>query len=495
MEPKKLPSDEIIHGAYVQGESAVQALFEAQGKCIRAMEAQIQVLESRVQALADQLNKNSGNSSQPPSSDGLKKPQPKSQRGRSGKTSGGQAGHAGQTLKAVAEPDKVVVHRVIDCAHCQADLAAVVASSLDKRQVFELPAVALVVTEHQAEHKHCPWCGQENQATFPADVTQPTQYGPRFRAQLVYFHSGQFIPLARTAEIVEGLYQQPVAQATILAAVAEVAHQAAPVNAALKTYLIETSEAVDFDETGTRVNGKLHWLHSAGTTQATVYSLQPKRGSTGIDAAGILNKRHGWSIHDAWQPYFKYAVQHGLCNAHHVRELTFMAEQYHQQWAVDMRHLLCHIKDTVEHAKADGRTSLSLEQSAVFNHRYTVVLNAAEDEIALLPPLPAARHPKNSPPANLLKRLTEHHAQVLAFMDDFRVPFDNNLAERDVRMMKVQQKVSGGFRALATAQHFCAVRGYIATVRKNGQSILAALTHALTGSPFYPPCLSPSTPE
>ena len=488
MEPISLPDREIIHGAYLQGESAVQALFEAQGKAIRA-------LESRVQALEDQLNKNSGNSSKPPSSDGLKKPRPKSQRGRSGKMSGGQKGHEGQTLKAVAEPDEVIVYRVTQCAYCEADLEAVAANGMDKRQVFELPRVALVVTEHQAEHKQCPVCGRRSRAPFPADVTQPTQYGPRFRAQLVYLHSGQFIPLARTADIAEGLYHQPVAQATILAAVAEVAHQVAPVNEALKTYLIETAEAVDFDETGARVNGKLHWLHSAGTAQATVYSIQPKRGRTGIDAAGILNKRRGWSIHDAWQPYFNYDVRHGLCNAHHIRELTFIAEQYQQHWALDMRHLLGAIKITVEKAKADDRNSLWLEQIAVFNQRYSAVLNSAEDEIALLPPLPAARRPKNSPPANLLKRPTEHRDQVLAFMNDFRVPFDNNLAERDVRMMKVQQKVSGGFRALTGAQTFCAVRGYIATARKNGQSILAALTQALTGSPYYPPCALQHAPE
>ena len=496
MNPLNLPSPEIIHSAYVQGENAVQALFEMQGKYIRALEAQLQALGNRVQELEAQQKKNSGNSSKPPSSDGYKKPQPKSQRGRSGKKSGGQKGHEGQTLKAVAAPAETVVHKVSECAHCQADLRAVKSNEPEKRQVFEVPPVALVVTEHQAEEKQCPQCGKSSRAPFPADVTQPTQYGPRFRAQLVYLHSNHFIPLARTAEIAKGFYQQPVSEGTILAAVAEVAQQVAPVNEALKTYLVETDETVQADETGVRVEAKLHWLHAAGTTQATVYSIQAKRGCEGITAANILNRRHKRCIHDAWQSYFNYkAMTHALCNAHHLRELTFIAEQYQQQWAVAMRHLLCKIKDTVERAKAEWRTALRLEQMADFNRQYTLLLDAAENEIGPpAPPMPGRRQ-KNSPPANLLKRLTSYRDYVLAFMYDFRVPFDNNLAERDVRMMKVQQKVSGGFRRLVGAQHFCAVRSYIATARKNGQSILAVLTQALAGDPYYPPCAMLLTAE
>ena len=467
----------------------MQALFEIHGKYIRA-------LENRVEALEAQQKKNSGNSSKPPSSDGYKKPQPKSQRGRSGKKSGGQKGHEGQTLKAVAVPDEVVVHSVSECAHCQADLRAVKSNEPEKRQVFEVPPVRLVVTEHQAEEKQCPQCGKSSRAAFPADITQPTQYGPGFQAPLVYLHSDHFVPLARTAEIAKGIYQQPVSEGTILAAVAEAARQVAPVNEALKTYLVETDETVHADETGVRVEAKLHWLHSAGTTQATVYSIQAKRGCEGITAANILNRRQKRCIHDAWQSYFNYkAMTHALCNAHHLRELTFIAEQYQQQWASAMRHLLCEIKDTVESVKAEGRNTLWPEQIAWFNRHYTLLLYDAEDEIGPPAPPVAGRRQKNSPPANLLKRLTDYREHLLAFMYDFRVPFDNNLAERDVRVMKVQQKVSGGFRRLVGAQNFCAVRSYIATARKNGQSILDVLTQALAGDPYYPPCAMPSTAE
>jgi len=489
----RIPTKEEIHAVYEQGEAAVVALVIG---IVEAQNKQVEAVEARIEALEGQQKKNSGNSSQPPSSDGYKKPQPKSQRGRSGKKSGGQAGHEGQTLKAVAVPDDMVVHPVTACAHCQADLRAVKSNEPEKRQVFEVPPMRLVVSEHQAEEKQCPQCGKINRAAFPADVTQPTQYGPRFRAQLVYLHTGHFIPLARTAEIAEGFYQQPVSEGTILAAVAEAAQQVAPVNEALKTYLVETDDTVHADETGARVEGKLHWVHSAGTTQATVYSIQAKRGCEGIDAANILNRRHKRCIHDAWQSYFNYkAMAHALCNAHHLRELTFIAEQYHQQWAIAMRHLLCEIKTAVEKASAEGHQALRLEQMADFNRHYTRLLDAAEDEIGPpAPPTPGHRQ-KNSPPARLFKRLIDYRQHVLAFMYDFRIPFDNNLAERDVRMMKVQQKVSGGFRRLVGAQHFCAVRSYIATARKNGQSILEVLTQALADDPYYPPCAIPSTPE
>lgn len=484
MPANRLPSPEEIDAVYAQGSVAVKALVEGLCGVIRA-------LEERVQSLEAQHAKDSHNRSKPPSSDGLKKPAPKSQRQVSGKAHGGQKGHRGYRLEPVEEPDKTEVHRVVVCFNCQMDLSEVSVERLEARQVFDLPEVRLEVTEHQAEVKRCPGCGYESQAAFPAEVSQPTEYGPRFRAQLVYFHSGQFIPLARTAELVEGLYGQPVSEATVLTAVAEAARQVEPVSAGLKTYLVETAEAVQFDETGTRVDGKEHWLHAASTTQATVYTIHAKRGRDGMDEMGILTERQGWCVHDGWKPYFHYAVKHALCNAHHLRELTFIAEQYEQQWAVDMRHHLGQIKMAVENAQADGRTMLYLEQSAYFNQRSTAILDDAEDEIGALPPLPGR---KKHPAVNLLKRLRAEHDAVLAFMSDFSVPFDNNLAERDVRMMKVQQKVSGGFRQLTSAHAFCAVRSYITTARKNGRAALTVLTQALLGMPYIPPCALPFIP-
>lgn len=455
---------------------------------------QLRALEKAVQRLGDQTTKTSVNSSHPPSSDGLKKSTKRSLREKSGKASGGQNGHSGHTLERVGVPDRVVVHSVGWCAHCQADLQAVAASMVEKRQVFDVPEVVLAVTEHQAERKQCPCCGTTSQAAFPDGVSQPTQYGPRIRAQMVYFHSGQFIPLARTADILADLYGQSVSEATISAAVAEAAQRVSPVMEAVRAYLVTTPDAVHVDETGARVAGKLYWLHSAGTAQVTLYGIHSKRGHLGMDALGVLPERCGWCVHDGWPAYRRYAVRHALCNAHHLRELTFIHERYQQQWAADLRHLLVRIKQAVARTRAAGQRALPLDQDAYFRLRYDRVLDAAEAEIAAVPPAPDGHVPKHTPPTNLLNRLRDGRHQVLAFMTDFDVPFDNNAAERDIRMVKVQQKVSGGFRTLPGATLFCTLRSYLSTARKNGQSLFAALTHAFHGQPFSPPCLLPPPP-
>lgn len=483
MKASELATADDIHAAYEQGETMVRALFEAQAKLIRALEA-------RIQALEDQIAKNSQNSYKPPFSDGLNKPAPKSRRESSGKLSGGQKGHRGYRLEPVDKPDHIEVYSVVECAYCQASLATVEANKVEKRQVFDLPVVRLEVTEHQAEIKTCPACGQVNQGLFPAEVTQPTQYGPRVRAQMVYFNAYHFIPLARTTELVEELYGQPIAEDTVAAERVEA------VNEQVKEYLVETDTPVHFDETGIRVNGKLAWLHSASTEQATYYAVQPKRGSEAIESIDILPKRTGWSIHDAWAPYLNYPdAKHGLCNAHLVRELVFLIEQRAQQWACSLLELLLTIKRTVDHAKSQDRSGLPPFQLAAFEQLYDDIVSAADK--AHPPPVRPANQRgrlKQSPERNLLDRLIQHKDKVLAFAYDFAVPFDNNLAERHIRMVKVQQKVSGGFRSSDGASVFCQVRSYISTARKNGQHVLDALYLALRGAPYSSCLLSARRP-
>jgi transposase len=483
MEPIWLPSDQEIGAAYDQGKEAVIGLFhQTLGK-----------LAERIQQLEDQIAKNSRNSSKPPSSDGLKK-KPKSLRQKSGKKSGGQPGHAGHTLKAVATPDHVQVHRVKRCCHCQANLEDVAVQDCEKRQVFDVPPPTKVeVTEHQAEIKVCPECHQTTVGEFPVEVSQPVQYGERIKAQMVYFHQYHFVPLERTAEILEDVYGQTVSEGTIVEACNETAQQVEAVYQLTKAELSNTKDTGHFDETGGRIEGKLWWLHVVCTALLTYYAPHQKRGSEALEAIGIFPAFKGKAMHDSYRSYFQYEnVLHALCNAHHLRDLIFVRDQYQQGWAAEMIQLLLEIKAAVE-AAPPVQQSLLADQLADFEARYDAILEAGRQTCpALEPPEPPPKKrgkPKQHPVKNLLDHLMVRKTETLAFMYDFKVPFDNNQAERDLRMVKLKQKISGCFRSEGGAEAFCRIRSYISTARKNEQRVLDVLQMALTGSPFIPPIL------
>lgn len=499
----ELPSRDEIHAAYLQGEEGVVTLIAQlvsafltilgqQQEVAHKQQELIDQLRARIQTLEDQKAQSSRNSSKPPSSDGFKKPQPKSQRKPSGKKTGGQPGHTGHTLKAVKHPEHVEVHPVRQCVHCRASLDEVAASGYEARQVFDLPPVRIEVTEHRAEVKCCPECGQMSTAEFPAAVTQPVQYGPEIKAQAVYFNQTHFVPLERTAEILTDLYGQPMGEATIIAACQEVADEVKPVQAAVKEHLIQTSDPVHFDETGMRVEGKLRWTHVASTAAVTFLATHDHRGAKALEEIGIFPYREGISIHDGYSSYYQFpGVEHGLCNAHHLRELLFVQEQYEQDWADGLSKLLVEIKEAGEIAQQQGQQALSQAHIADFESRYERLLEAgyrANPPPAEPPPKKRGRK-KQSKPRNLLDRLRAHKQEALAYMYDFKVPFDNNQAERDLRMVKLKQKVSGCLRTKEGAELFCLIRSYTSTARKSGRSALDVLRMALVGSPFYPSVL------
>jgi len=488
------PTRDEIHAAYIQGEEAVVSLLGELGQQVEALAAVVSQQGEALKALQGRLSKDSRTSSQPPSSDGYtkgkRKPRTESLRPRGQKPNGGQPGHEGHRLEFSEHVDRSEIHEVTRCPHCQHSLREVEVEGYEERQVFDIPAIRIEVTAHRAEIKVCPRCGQESHGAFPSGVTQSTQYGSGVKTWAGYFTHQHFIPLERTTQLFEDLLGHRISEAMVLKAGAALDRGVAPSTEAIKEQL-KSSEVVHLDESGLRVLEKLHWLHVTSTDQLTHYEVHGKRGQVALDAIGILGDFQGRAVHDHWKPYFHYDCDHGLCNAHHLRELHYIEKQYQQPWAAQMAALLRSIKKAVDETKATA-DALPVPQLKAFERKYEEILAEGLAANPDSPPTPPPGSPKKrgrrkrTPPLNLLIRLRDFQPQVLAFMYDFRVPFDNNQAERDVRMVKVQQKVSGCFRTLEGAQRFGRIRGYISTARKKGKNVFEAIRDAFDGNPFIP---------
>jgi transposase len=451
-----------------------------------ALRAQVAWLSERVSVLEAKLAKDSHNSHLPPSSDRFVR-QPKSLRKKSGKKPGGQAGHTGNTLKLSETPDLVIVHPVEHCQHCQTDLRQVQSLAVERRQVLDLPPKRVVVIEHQAQAKCCPRCQQISSAPFPADVRAPVQYGAALAAVGVYLVQQQLLPYERACEVVEDLLGPSMSVGTLQGLVQRCAAQLEPLEQQIKTALSQ-APVLHQDETGLYVAGQRQWMHVSATEQLTHYAVHPKRGKAALDAIGILANFAGVSVHDGWRSYWQFVCQHALCNVHLLRELTFLYEEQLQAWAGETIELLLDSKAAVEQARAEGRTSLHPLEVADWKARYQTLLAQGYQANPPDPPPEVAKkgRRKQSAARNLLARLSKHQQAVLLFLDNFAVPFDNSLAERDLRMVKVQQKISGCFRSPAGAVAFCRIRGYLSTLRKQGLAVLTALEQALVGHPVSP---------
>ena len=471
-------------------------LVVEQAATIRRLDARVSELEGEVAELKRRLNANSRNSSRPPSSDGLSKPPAKkSLRRPSGRKPGGQPGHGGGTLAAVADPDKVVRHSPVCCSGCGAGLEDAPVEGCEHRQLFELPEIRLRVTEHVAEARRC-GCGQLTRADFPAGVSAPTQYGPRVRALALYLIARQHLPYGRTAMLFADWLGAPISTGTLASIVANAA-------GGLEGFLDEVHRQIvaapvaHFDETGARVEGRLRWLFSSSTDQLTLFSLHDKRGFDGLDHAGVLPAFAGIAVHDGFKPYRRYTnAQHALCNVHHLRELLGVIEPDPADpkiaWAVRMDRFLRDLQTAVADAKATGRERLHHDELAFYRADYAQII---ADGNRLDPPgtTPTGKRGiiRQTPARCLLTRLDHYREDILRFADDFRVPFDNNLAERDIRMVKLQQKISGSWRTSAGANHFLALRAYLSTAHKQGRHTIDTLTRLATADPWIPQAASP----
>jgi transposase len=451
------------------------------------LKAENAALRERVQTLEEQVAKDSHNSHKPPSSDGLAKPKPKSLRPKSDRPTGGQPGHPGHTLRMVEKPDRIVPHRVERCSGCGRFLTGQEPDRVERRQVHDLPEPKLEVTEHQAEVKTCP-CGCVNRAAFPPEAAAPVQYGPRAKSVAVYLGEYQLLPSDRLAEIMRDLFAcETFSEGTLANFKADCSRRLEPVETAIRD-LATAAPVAGFDETGVRAIGSLHWLHTVSTRLLTWYYAHKRRGREAIDAAGILADYRGRAIHDCWKSYFDYDCDHGLCNGHLLRELIFLWEQQSQKWAKAMIDHLLAIKQAVATASASGLTALPSSDQKRFLKGYERIVKAGYAQNPVAPthgPKRRGRR-KQSKARNLLDRFRDHPDSILAFMRDFAVPFDNNQSERDLRMMKLRQKISGTFRSFDALVNFCRIRGYVSTARKNGINALEALQRVFLGNPFLP---------
>jgi transposase len=448
----------------------------------------IEKLNQTIQELNEKLNKNSKNSSKPPSSDGLNKPTPKSLRKPTGKKSGGQKGHPGANLVVMKEPDETIQHMPAgcqDCPHC--NTCKTFACVGETRHVIDA-VVTVNVTAHEVlVIKSCPLHDDTRKADFPDNVKATVQYGENLQALVTAMNTIGAVSINRTHEILGSVFSIPLSTGTISSIVKKCAES-----------LVDTVETIrekmaasglgHFDETGTRVDKKTLWVHNASNSEYTCLALNKKRGHEGMEAAGVLPKFHGIAVHDCWASYWKYGdITHGICCAHLLRELTGVEENHPTQtWAPDFKNLLLEMKKVRETAVEKGKNLLSYYHLHKFNKQYDEIIKRAYEEN----PIPEKKEGKRGPAKkgkilSLVERLDKYKASVCLFVNNFAVPFDNNQAERDIRMIKVKTKVSGCFRSEGGAKDYLNIMSYVGTARKQGVNPYEAIKQAILGHPEF----------
>jgi transposase len=450
----------------------------------RLLRAQIPQLETQIKGLKDRLSKNSQNSSKPPSSDHGSRPNPKSRRKNSGKKAGGQKGHVGHRLNPTDTPDYIVEYSVNHCEHCGENLEKV-AGEYDRRQVFDIPILRVEVTEHRVQRKMCACCGYETQGDLPKSINQLTQYGHRIKALMVYMNQYQLLPFHRLNDFFKDVFHQRISVGTFVNAKQHAYKKLSLMEEQIRN-LLKAGKKLHVDETSLRVMKQRNWLHVASTNQLTCYDIHTKRGTEALDEIGLLPDFKGILVHDHFKPYFHYGSGHSLCNAHHLRELTFVQEQENQQWAKKLEKLLLNLKHKVEIHYQKTLTRLPDRILRGTRSRYMGILYRGRTECPAAIDEKKKGRQKQSTSRNLLERLRKFNQSVLAFMYDPALPFDNNQAERDIRMVKVQQKISGCYRSWQGIKAFCRIRGCLSTLRKNGLNLLTTLENAIQASSAIP---------
>jgi transposase len=453
-------------------------------------------LRARVEKLEAERNRHSGNSSKPPSSDTVTQRAAQNARRASwgkqkkGRKPGKQPGSEGRNLAQVATPDLVVRHAPGRCPACQACLGDAPVVGVEIRQVFDLPDPRLVVAEHRVERRHCS-CGIATSGAFPPEAAAPACWGPRVRAVAAYLVVRQHLPVARTAELLEDVLGVPVSTGWLAGLPAQAVDGLGGFIADLKSRLC-AAPLLHVDETGGRTSGTREWIHVASTPLLTLLDCHPRRGVEATDAIGVLPGFGGVAMHDRWTPYWRNGCTHAVCGAHLLRDLAGVAEIASQaSWAEAMARLLLDAKEQAEQARTAGAGAVEEATRERIRQRFDEIV--AEGMAANPTPLRwSGRTPLERRSYNLVVALGEHKDEALRYLDDTSLPFDNNQAERDLRMVKLQQKVSGCFRTHVGARRFCAIRSYISTAQKHGVRALDVLVQLFGGQPWEIPSAQPA---
>ena len=453
---------------------------------IAGLHKTIDDLTQTIKELTERLGMNSRNSSKPPASDGLEKPAPKSLRKPSGKKVGGQGGHPGSRLDATAEPDEIIMHTPSACHGCPSyDVCLSRARIGETRQVYDA-VVTVRVAAHQVAVFDCARYGGQRKGEFPDNIKAPTQYGENLQALVVALNTIGAVSVNRTHEILGSVFGIPLSTGTVSNMVSRFADGLAGAVELIRERMA-ASRIAHLDETGTRVDGKTVWVHNASNSEYTHLTVHEKRGKEGTDAGGVMPTFSGDAIHDCWMPYWKYTgIRHGLCNAHLLRELVRVEENHPgQTWATDFKKLLLEMKEEKEKAISAGEMQFSGDELNDFGRRYDKIIKRAYEEF----PLPETAsgkkkrgRTKKGKVRALIERLDLHKAPVCLFIHDFDVPFDNNQAERDQRMVKTKTKVSGCFRSIKGAMDYLKIMSYVGTARKQRVSPYEAIRQAVLGN-------------
>lgn len=445
----------------------------------RELKSSINSLITITTALVDRLAVTSANSSKPPSQDPNRIRKTRIDKGikRNKKKPGGQAGHTGTTLEKIDnlnDYDYVSEEILIDKKSIPAGTYKQV--GFETRQVFDIK-ISTFIHEYKAEILEDEK-GNQYVAKFPDDVKKAVQYSNEVKAKSVYMSQFQLIPFARVADYFNHQLGLGISKASVFNFNKE---------AFLKLEMFEAWARVELlhspfnhaDETGININGKRIWLHTLSSAYVTLYHPDEKRGTEAMDRMGILQFYKGILCHDHWKPYYKYLFLHALCNAHHLRELKFAFEEDAQEWAKKMHKLLSKMNEEVQASK---NGTLSKERIKYFQKRYRSILNKGKTECPLIKKAKGKKgKQKKSKSRNLLERLIKFEDDTLRFIKESIVSFTNNQGENDLRMTKVQQKISGCFRSMDGAEMFCRIRGYLVTCRKHGVKPTEALRLLFAG--------------